>query len=263
MVLWGVAENRETRDTTESVIQRLAEKAVPEGKFMNRLERFSPSAREILSRAAEQAVQLKDGVIRLPHMLLAMLNADTSTITRETLTAAGIEYVSALDLMAKLPPLSPLTPEKPTPDLSEQVKRMIEESVRITREQDAHTVGDDHLLRGMLAVQDKFLFDMLTGLGTTPEKILEHLNRLTQTSGDFPTETPSVSVIEEQVAKVNRLNPLEDRTVKISIKATAPIEPGDWVARFPFQTLLDQFAYGADGRIRLVMEDFQIEISFE
>ncbi|MFN8527937.1 MAG: Clp protease N-terminal domain-containing protein [Anaerolineae bacterium] len=229
---------------------------------MNRMERFSPAARDILSRAAEQAVQLKDGVIRLPHMLLAMLNADHSTKALEALTAAGIQYASALDLIAKLPPLSP-SADKPAPDLSEQVKRMIEESVRITREQNAHVVGDDHLLRGLLAVQDKFLFDTLTGLGSTPEKILEHLNRITQTSGDFPTETPSVSVIEEQVAKVDRLNPLEDRTVKISIKATAPIEPGDWVARFPFQTLLDQFAYGADGRIRLVMDDFQIEISFE
>ncbi|MDX2161191.1 MAG: Clp protease N-terminal domain-containing protein [bacterium] len=288
---------------------------------MNQMARFSTAARQVLATAQEHAQTLNDGTIRLHHVLLALLEQASDTVTARALAASSLTFDAAYDLIAKLPVIIPLDGQ---PQLSERVKAVVESAVRDAARPKNAPIEADHLLRGLLDVQDKNLFDLLSALGTTPEIVLTHLNRLTGEVGSFPTEaqTTAEAPVEQPPADILSVassaasvassaasvassaagttdpentpdddapSPLEsfaqslltrsesrspvsagdddsgyaDRTIRLEITASGMIEPGNWIAQFPLHVLMEQYTRGEEGRIRLVMENLQIEISFE
>jgi hypothetical protein len=119
--------------------------------------RWTPAAREALTRAGEESQRLRHGYVGTEHVLLALADSGVLRelgVTRERMLATRC-----------------LAPgERETGDcvpLMPRLKQAVERSRRIADGLDAHLAGTEHLLAGLTAVPDSMAVEILRRLGVS------------------------------------------------------------------------------------------------
>ena len=147
----------------------------------NKMERFSQRARRVLSLAQEAADSLNSSLIDTEHLLLGLMGEEESIAAR-ALIAAGLEPSQVEDLARAAAGAKPARDLQL--DLSRDSKRALELAVDEARRLSHHYIGSEHLLLGLLRLQEGTALDILNKLNVTREQIRQQVAAVMQ---DSPT----------------------------------------------------------------------------
>jgi len=133
-------------------------------------ERFTDRARKAMKYAREQAVSLNADYIGTEHILLGLLR-DHQGIAGQVLESLNVDLDSAKKELIKI--------VKPAPDVATvgelpftpSSKRVLELSVEEARSFGDNHIGTEHILLGLLRVEDGVALQMLVNLGVNVDRI--------------------------------------------------------------------------------------------
>ncbi|MCB9458884.1 MAG: DUF423 domain-containing protein [Anaerolineaceae bacterium] len=154
-----------------------------------KMERFTPAARRVLSLSQEEAERLHHSEINIGHLLLAFIRLDKSA-TSDVLHDAGAEIEDARKVVRNF-----LSDELHTTkrlgnaiELSGDLKKVLEFSVDEARSRGHMIIAPEHLLLGLVRYQEKQpeLFDALE---LDPKVIQEEMRSFIQ-AHDYSDGSP-------------------------------------------------------------------------
>ncbi len=146
---------------------------------MSSMERFTQRARRVLSLAHEEAERMRHTHIGTEHLLLGLMLEDGG-IAGRVLRELGLEFDRVRDLIERMVGLGEYTTQRPT--LSPGTQKVLELAVDQARELGHHYIGVEHLLLGIIALEEGIALDALRQLGVTPEQVRRQTHRILKES---------------------------------------------------------------------------------
>lgn len=134
----------------------------------NRMERFTQRARRVLSLAQEAAQSMNSAAIDTEHLLLALID-EGGGIAARILSAVGIDRWQVENL-AKAASRAKATRSLQL-DLSPHTKKTLELAVDEARRMDHNYIGSEHLLLGLLRVEDCVALIIMRTLDVSSDEI--------------------------------------------------------------------------------------------
>lgn len=142
------------------------------------LDRFTRRARQVLTKAGEEARRLNHRFIGTEHILLG-LAAEEGGVAMRVLQELKISPEQVRNAVEQTVGRG-TRPTFTQPTLTPRTKRVIELSVDEARRLGHHYIGTEHLLLGLIREGEGVAVDVLRRLGAPPDKIREQVNRLLQ-----------------------------------------------------------------------------------
>ena len=142
---------------------------------MSNMERFTQRARRVLSLAHEEAERMRHSHIGTEHLLLGLM-LEEGGIAGRVLKELGLEFVRVRDLIERMVGLGEYNTRRPT--LSPGTQKVLELAVDQARQLGHHYIGVEHLLLGIIELDEGIALDALTQLGVTPEQIRRQTHRV-------------------------------------------------------------------------------------
>ncbi|MBC8505159.1 MAG: ATP-dependent Clp protease ATP-binding subunit [Anaerolineales bacterium] len=142
---------------------------------MSSMERFTQRARRVLSLAHEEAERMRHTHIGTEHLLLGLMLEDGG-IAGRVLRELGLEFDRVRDLIERMVGLGEYTTQRPT--LSPGTQKVLELAVDQARELGHHYIGVEHLLLGVIELDEGIALDALRQLGVTPEQVRRQTHRI-------------------------------------------------------------------------------------
>ena len=139
----------------------------------NRMERFTQRARRVLSLAQEAAVRLQHHQIRPEHLLLSLMREEGGVAGR-VLRDQGLDSRSVEERVERLTRAEARRTDSQL-DLSAGTKKALELAVDEARRLGHHYIGTEHLLLGLVRLQDSAALDILRELNVSPEVIRQQV----------------------------------------------------------------------------------------
>jgi ATP-dependent Clp protease ATP-binding subunit ClpC len=136
----------------------------------NKMERFSPNARQVLVKAQEAAEILGHEKIDLEHLLLAMGRVQDCAAYR---ILADLQ-IGESELVNQVKRVFPTGHPFKNPDLSEDVRKSLELSVDAARQVGHHYIDSEHLLIGIMRVDKPEMNSILAHFSTDAKTVIEH-----------------------------------------------------------------------------------------
>lgn len=158
-------------------------------------ERFSEQAREVVVLAMEEAHRLGHASVDTEHLLVGLLRQETGAAAK-ALERAGVTVEAVRGEIEHTVGRGKAPPPDPTP-FSRDAKRALELSLREALSLGANIVSTEHVLLGVVGVDDGVAVQILGELGADPETIRAELFRLF----DRPPPSPlgqSVAPVEAE-----------------------------------------------------------------
>ena len=187
-------------------------------------ERFSESARKVLTRAQGAAQRLGHNYIDTEHLLLGLAQQE-SGVASKVLANLGIpanKVQPAVEFLIGKGQKSSTTEEV---GLAPRAKKVIEFAIDEARRFNASYIGAEHILLGLLREKEGIAYNVLENLGVTLEKAREEVNRVTKyeathtrTLGRSTSRTPTLDQMGTDLtalAKADRLDPVIGRNAEI------------------------------------------------
>ena len=187
-------------------------------------ERFSESARKVLTRAQGAAQRLGHSYIDTEHLLLGLAQQE-SGVASKVLANLGIpanKVQPAVEFLIGKGQKSSTTEEV---GLAPRAKKVIEFAIDEARRLNASYIGAEHILLGLLREKEGIAYNVLENLGVTLEKAREEVNRVTKyeathtrTLGRSTSRTPTLDQMGTDLtalAKADRLDPVVGRNAEI------------------------------------------------
>jgi hypothetical protein len=170
----------------------------------DKIERFTRRARHVLTLAQEEAERMLHERITIEHLLIALLGEDAGVASR-VLSDAGltIEATRRVVLETTTTP----TQEWGRPiELSDAVKRALELAVEEARTLQHRTIGTEHLLLGLLRLDDARLHELFARFKAEPTDIRANtLHKIKETS-TLSDDPPGTEMLAEPAALEKRLD---------------------------------------------------------
>jgi len=139
------------------------------------MERFTQRARRVLSLAHEEAERMRHSHIGTEHLLLGLMLEDGG-IAGRVLRELGLEFDRVRDLIERMVGLGEYTTQRPT--LSPGTQKVLELAVEQARQLGHHYIGVEHLLLGIIELDEGIALDALRQLGVTPEQVRRQTHRI-------------------------------------------------------------------------------------
>lgn len=187
-------------------------------------ERFSESARKVLTRAQGAAQRLGHNYIDTEHLLLGLAQQE-SGVASKVLANLGIpanKVQPAVEFLIGKGQKSSTTEEV---GLAPRAKKVIEFAIDEARRFNASYIGAEHILLGLLREKEGIAYNVLENLGVTLEKAREEVNRVikyeathARTLGRSTSRTPTLDQMGTDLtalAKADRLDPVIGRNAEI------------------------------------------------
>ena len=187
-------------------------------------ERFSESARKVLTRAQGAAQRLGHNYIDTEHLLLGLAQQE-SGVASKVLANLGIpanKVQPAVEFLIGKGQKSSTTEEV---GLAPRAKKVIEFAIDEARRFNASYIGAEHILLGLLREKEGIAYNVLENLGVTLEKAREEVNRVTKyeathtrTLGRSTSRTPTLDQMGTDLtalAKADKLDPVIGRNAEI------------------------------------------------
>ena len=139
------------------------------------LERFTQSARRVLSLAHLEAEKMRQRQIGTEHLLLALIREDVGVAGR-VLAELGVEIERAREMVLRLSGLGSKSPAKI--DLSAEAQKVLDLAIDETDRMESKYISTEHLLLGLVAAKSGVARDVLIKLGVTQEMIRRQVHRV-------------------------------------------------------------------------------------
>jgi len=187
-------------------------------------ERFSESARKVLTRAQGAAQRLGHNYIDTEHLLLGLAQQE-SGVASKVLANLGIPANKVQPAVEFLigKGQKPSTTEEV--GLAPRAKKVIEFAIDEARRFNATYIGAEHILLGLLREKEGIAYTVLENLGVTLEKAREEVSRVikyetthARTLGRSTSRTPTLDQLGTDLtalAKADRLDPIIGRNTEI------------------------------------------------
>jgi ATP-dependent Clp protease ATP-binding subunit ClpA len=138
---------------------------------MNKLTHFTLNTRQALSTAQREALLEQASTIDTHHLLIALIQLPIGQSTAAHILNG---FNITVDKLRRTPQNN--TIQSTQLDLSTAAKKVLERATTIALERRETGITSAHLLAGLLA--DENILLMLTGIGTTVERVSQALNSL-------------------------------------------------------------------------------------
>ena len=187
-------------------------------------ERFSESARKVLTRAQGAAQRLGHNYIDTEHLLLGLAQQE-SGVASKVLANLGIpanKVQPAVEFLIGKGQKPSTTDEV---GLAPRAKKVIEFAIDEARRFNATYIGAEHILLGLLREKEGIAYTVLENLGVTLEKAREEVSRVikyetthARTLGRSTSRTPMLDQLGTDLtalAKADKLDPVIGRNTEI------------------------------------------------
>jgi ATP-dependent Clp protease ATP-binding subunit ClpC len=198
------------------------------------LEKFTPSAQEVLRFAQIEAKRMHHATIGPEHILLGLM-LEGEGIAGRVLRDMGLRPQQALQTVARLSSAKPLT--NPEPQLRHSTEMLLQMSLEEAKRHNSSVVDTQHLLLALLRQHEGVIIAVLTQAGLSAETIRRRIERFmpmrpksTGSTRRHASSTPSRSerrsssqdsVLEQvavdltEMASENQLDPVIGRQAEI------------------------------------------------
>ena len=143
------------------------------------MERFTQRARRVLSLAHQEAERLRQSTIGTEHLLLGLIQEEGGVASR-VLRDLGLEPDRIRELVERMSGFGSYRGGKI--DLSPGVQQVLEYAIDEARKLGHHYIGTEHLLLGLVRLNEGGAIDVFKKLGVTPEQIRRQTRRVLQES---------------------------------------------------------------------------------
>lgn len=192
------------------------------------MERFTQRARRVLSLAHEEAERLQHNYIGTEHLLLGLIREEGGVAGR-VLRELGLEPARVKEMVERLTGVGRHTGGRI--ELAPATEEVLQYAIEEARRMGHHYIGTEHLLLGLMRLDEGVAIDALRRLGITPEQIRRQTRRvlqespsrrMTQQSGstgkEKQTKTPLVDQLATDLsllAEQKKLDPVIGREMEI------------------------------------------------
>ncbi|MBI2473313.1 ATP-dependent Clp protease ATP-binding subunit [Candidatus Uhrbacteria bacterium] len=157
------------------------------------VDKFSTHLKNVLTRALCLVVETNEKIIQPEHLLWA-LGTQKGCIGAEVLKKAGIKNTDFKKLINSKPNKAPtIDSENLNLHLSENAKRIVEKAVLTANSYGHRYVGTEHLLSGIIQIEDKETQAFFTYIKTNLKELKSQLSIVLKSTSKFPDFTRSVS----------------------------------------------------------------------
>ncbi len=194
----------------------------------DKMERFTQRARRVLSLAHEEAERLQHNYIGTEHLLLGLIREEGGVAGR-VLRELGLEPARVKEMVERLTGVGRHTGGRI--ELAPATEEVLQYAIEEARRMGHHYIGTEHLLLGLMRLDEGVAIDVLRRLGITPEQIRRQTRRvlqespsrrMTQQSGstgkEKQTKTPLVDQLATDLsllAEQKKLDPVIGREMEI------------------------------------------------
>ncbi|MBU3954808.1 MAG: ATP-dependent Clp protease ATP-binding subunit, partial [Proteobacteria bacterium] len=142
---------------------------------MSGLEKFTQSARRVLSLAHLEAERMQQSAIGSEHLFLALLQEDSGVAGR-VLRELGVELDRAREMVLRLGGMG----SKPTDkiDLSVDAQKVLDLAIEEAQEANSKYISTEHLLLALVDSQEGLAKDVMAKLGITPAQVQRQVKRV-------------------------------------------------------------------------------------
>ena len=201
---------------------------------MSGMERFTQRARRVLTLAHQEAERMRQNYIGTEHLLLGLIKEEGGVAGR-VLRELGLDGERVQEVVIRITGLGQYRSAKL--DLSPGTQQVLEFAVDEARRMGHHYIGTEHLLLGLVRLEEGIALDVLRKLGVTAEQIRRQTRRVLQEStasrrtsvGEQPKQpvreqqqqrpkTPMVDQLATDLtslAEENKLDPVIGRQMEI------------------------------------------------
>ncbi|MCU0520671.1 MAG: ATP-dependent Clp protease ATP-binding subunit [Anaerolineae bacterium] len=138
------------------------------------LERFTPSAQEVLRFAQIEAKRMHHATIGPEHILLGLM-LEGEGIAGRVLRDMGLRPQQALQTVARLSSAKPLS--DPEPELRHSTEMLLQMSLEEAKRHESPVVDTQHLLLALLRQHEGVIIAVLTQAGLSAETIRRRIER--------------------------------------------------------------------------------------
>jgi ATP-dependent Clp protease ATP-binding subunit ClpC len=139
------------------------------------LEKFTQSARRVLSLAHMEAERMQQPSIGSEHLLLALIQEETGVAGR-VLRELGVELDRAREMVLRLVGMGSKRYDRI--DLSPDAQRILDMAIEEARKMDSQYISTEHLLLALAASEEGMARQVIVKLGITPAQIQRQVNRV-------------------------------------------------------------------------------------
>jgi len=192
------------------------------------LEKFTQSARRVLSLAHLEAERMQQSVIGSEHILLALIQEDSGVAGR-VLRELGVEIDRAREMVLRVAGMVTKKPDRI--DLSAEAQKILDLAIEEANQMDSSYISTEHLLLALVQSELGFAKEVIAKLGITPAQIRRQVKR----------------VLSENR---NALENVQDRVSRSSSKgSTSKEKKSESKTPLVDQLAVDLTAYAEDGKL--------------
>ena len=142
---------------------------------MSGLEKFTQSARRVLSLAHLEAERLQQPMIGSEHLFLALIQEDTGVAGR-VMRELGVEIDRAREMVLRLGGMGSGPVDRI--DLSADAQKVLDLAVEEANQMDSKYISTEHLLLALVQSELGLAQDVIAKLGITPAQIRRQVKRV-------------------------------------------------------------------------------------
>jgi ATP-dependent Clp protease ATP-binding subunit ClpC len=142
------------------------------------MDNFTPKARNVLSLAQKEAERLRKPQISTEHLLIALIQMEGSVAGR-VLRELGLEADRVINLVEEEIGFGDYTGQI---SLSPGMQQVIPYAIDEARQKGQRAVGTEHLLLGLIRLNNCEAMNILGKLGITPEQVRKQIDRILRES---------------------------------------------------------------------------------
>ena len=186
---------------------------------MSGLEKFTQSARRVLSLAHLEAERMQKGAISSEHILLALIQEESGVAGR-VLRELGVEIDRAREMVLRVGGTGSSHPDKI--DLSAEAQKILDLAIEEAQQMSSNYISTEHLLLALVQSELGLAKDVIGKLGITPTQIRRQVKRvLTENRNALDSAQERISKSKEK--KAEGKTPLVDQ---LAVDLTAYAEDG-------------------------------------
>ncbi len=161
-------------------------------------ERFTDRSRRVLVLAQEEARLLAHSYIGPEHILLGLV-AEGGGVAARALASAGIELEPAREAVRRLTHATGMRTS--APPFTPQAKKVLEGSLRALLARGGSNIGTEHVLLGLLAVEDDLVVSTLATFGTDGDDLRRRVEEILADGDPGDPGDPPAAALGETIER--------------------------------------------------------------
>jgi ATP-dependent Clp protease ATP-binding subunit ClpC len=184
------------------------------------LEKFTQSARRVLSLAHMEAERMQQSTIGSEHLLLALIQEESGVAGR-VMRELGVELERAREMVLRVSGAGNEKVEQI--DLSADAQKILDNAIEEAQKMSSKYISTEHLLLALVESELGYAKDVITKLGITPDQIRRQVRRVLNESRNAPLSVNRSGTSQSRPKKKEEKTPLVDQ---LAVDLTAYAEEG-------------------------------------